>query len=114
MNLGLKNPEIEGLLTKWHHRMLSRMVARIITPGTQNMAGLLGDSPKHLGHNNTSNIYVEAIEYLNSAISVINLAQRNIKTRGKGFASASDCLETWDDSDSITAVNARKVWRHTT
>ena len=40
---------------------------------------------------------------------MINLAQRNIKTRGKGFASASDCLETWDDSDSITAVNAQKL-----
>ena len=40
---------------------------------------------------------------------MINLAQRNIKTRGKGFASASDCLETWDDSDSITAVNAQKI-----
>ena len=39
---------------------------------------------------------------------MINLAQRNIKTRGKEFASASDCLETWDDSDSITVVNARK------
>ena len=46
MNLGLKNPEIECLLTKWHHGMLSRMVARIITPGTQNMARLLGDSLK--------------------------------------------------------------------
>ena len=44
MNLGLKNPEIECLLTKWHHGMLSRMVARIITLGTQNMARLLGDS----------------------------------------------------------------------
>ena len=46
MNLGPKNPEIEGLLTKWHHGMLSRIMARIITPGTQNMARLLGDSPK--------------------------------------------------------------------
>ena len=26
----------------------------------------------------------------------------------KGFANASDYLETWDDSDSITAVNAQK------
>ena len=49
VNLGLKNPEIEGLLTRWHHGMLSRMVARIITLGTQNMARLLGDSLKHLG-----------------------------------------------------------------
>ena len=24
---------------------------------------------------------------------------------------ASNCLETWDDSDSITAVNAQKVLR---
>ena len=50
------------------------MTARIITPGTQNMARLLGDSLKHLGHNNSSNIYVEAIEYLNSTIGVIELA----------------------------------------
>ena len=28
------------------------------------------------------------------------------------FASASDYLETWDDSDSITAVNAQKDLRH--
>ena len=76
------------------------------------MARLLGDTLDTWGHNNSSNIYVEAIEYLNSAISVINLAQRNIKTRGKGFAIASDCLETWDDSDSITAVNAQNVLRH--
>ena len=108
MNLGLKNPEIECLLTKWHHGMLSRMMARVIALGPQNVARLLDDPLRHLGHNNNSNIYVEAIEYLNSVISVINLAQRNIKTRGKGFASASDCLETWDDSDSITAVNAQK------
>ena len=26
----------------------------------------------------------------------------------KGFANASDYLETWDDSDGITAVNAQK------
>ena len=28
------------------------------------------------------------------------------------FASASDYLETWDDSDSITAVNAQNDLRH--
>ena len=28
--------------------------------------------------------------------------------REKDFANASDYLETWDDSDSITAVNAQK------
>ena len=67
-----------------------------------------------MGQINHTNRCVEVIEYLNSAISVLNLAQRNIETRGKGFASASDCLETWDDSDSITAVNARKDWRHAT
>ncbi len=94
--------------TKWHHGMLSRTKARINTLGTQYMARLLDDSLKHLGHNNSSNIYVEAIEYLNSPISVLNLAQRNIKNRRKGFANASDYLETWDDSDSITAVNAQK------
>ena len=51
-------------------------------------------------------IYVEATEYLNSPISVVNLAQRNIENGKKGFANASDYLETWDDLDSITAVNA--------
>ena len=46
--------------------------------------------------------------------SVLNLAQRDAKTEGKDFANASDCLETWDDSDSITAVNAQKDLRHPT
>ena len=32
----------------------------------------------------------------------------DIRNRRKGFANASDYLETWDDSDSITTVNARK------
>ena len=39
---------------------------------------------------------------------MVNLAQRNIENGKKGFANASDYLETWDDSDSITAVNAQK------
>ena len=39
---------------------------------------------------------------------MVNLAQRNIGTEGRDFANASDYLETWDDSDSITAVNAQK------
>ena len=57
MNLGLKNPEIECLLTKWHHGMLLRMVARIITLGTQNMARLLGDSLEDTyGHNKLQHI----------------------------------------------------------
>ena len=94
MNLGFKSPGIECLLAKWHHGMLSRMVARIITLGSQNMARLLGDPLRYLGQNNSSNIYVEAIEYLNSLISVVNLAQRNIRNRRKGFANASDYLET--------------------
>ena len=51
------------------------------------------------------------MEYLNSAISVVNLAQRNIENGKKGFAYASDYLETWDDSDSITAVTAQKDLR---
>ena len=46
--------------------------------------------------------------------SVLNLAQRDAKTEGKDFANASDYLETWDDSDSITAINAQKYWRHAT
>ena len=44
--------------------------------------------------------------------SVLNLAQRDAKTEGKEYANASDCLETWDDSDNITAVNAQKDLRH--
>ena len=44
--------------------------------------------------------------------SVLNLAQRDTKTEGKDFANASDCLETWDDSDSITPVNAQNDLRH--
>ena len=48
------------------------------------------------------------MEYLNRLISVLNLAQKDIGNRMKRFANASDCLETWDDSDSITAVNAQK------
>ena len=39
---------------------------------------------------------------------MVNLAQRNIGTGGRDFANVSDYLETWDDSDSITAVNAQK------
>ena len=39
---------------------------------------------------------------------MINLAQRNIGNERREFANASDCLETWDDSDNITAVNAQK------
>ena len=92
--------------------MLSRMMARMITLETQNMARLLGDPLRYLGHNNSSNIYTEAMKYLNTLVSVVNLAQKNIKTRGKGFANALDCLENWDDSDSITSVNAQKDWRH--
>ena len=57
-------------------------------------------------------MYVEAMEYLNSAISVVNLAQKDIGIGKKGFANASDYLETWDDSDSLTAVNAQKDLRH--
>ena len=47
------------------------------------------------------------MQYLKSTVSVVNLAQRNIGNGKKEFANASDCLETWDDSDSITAVNAQ-------
>ena len=32
----------------------------------------------------------------------------DIRNMRKGFANASDYLETWDDSDSITAINAQK------
>ena len=40
---------------------------------------------------------------------MVNLAHGNIGNRRKGFANASDYLETWDDSDSITAVNAQRI-----
>ena len=36
----------------------------------------------------------------------------DIGNRRKGFANASDYLVTWDDSDSITAVNAQNDLRH--
>ena len=39
---------------------------------------------------------------------MVNLAQKDIGIGKKGFANASDYLETWDDSDGITVVNARK------
>ena len=52
------------------------------------------------------------MEYLKTPISVLNLAQRNIRNGKKGVANASDYFETWDDSDSITAVNAQKDLRH--
>ena len=43
---------------------------------------------------------------------MINLAQRDFENRNKGFANASVYLETWDDSDNITPVNAQKYLRH--
>ena len=52
------------------------------------------------------------MKYLNTLGSVVNLTQKDIRNRKKGFANASDYLETWDDSDSITIVNARKGLRH--
>ena len=72
------------------------------------MARLLGDTLDIQGHNNSSNICVEAIEYLNTLGSVVNLTQKDIRTEGKNFAIALYYLETWDDSDSITTVNAQK------
>ena len=36
------------------------------------------------------------------------LTIKDIGNGKKGFANASDYLETWNDSDSITAVNAQK------
>ena len=72
------------------------MAARIIRLGTKSIARLPGD-------------YVEAVEYLNRLFSVHNLAQKGIRNGRKGFANASVCLETWDDSDSITAVNAQNI-----
>ena len=62
--------------------------------GDASIARLLSGPLRHLGHNNNSNVYVKATEYLNSTISVVNLAQRDAKIEGKDFANASDCLET--------------------
>ena len=45
---------------------------------------------------------------------MVKLAREDIGNGKKGFANASDCLETWDDSDNITAVNARKDLIHAT
>ena len=45
---------------------------------------------------------------------MVELAQRDIGNGKKGFANASDYLETWDDSDSIPAVNAQNDLRHPT
>ena len=42
---------------------------------------------------------------------MVNLAIKDIGSGKKGFANASDYVETWDDSDSITAVNAQKDLR---
>ena len=50
------------------------------------------------------------MEYRNRPFSVLNLAQKDIENEKKGFANASDYLETLDDSDSITAGNAQKIW----
>ena len=52
------------------------------------------------------------MEYLNRPFSALNLAQKDIGNWEEGFANGSDSLETWDDSDSITAVNAIKDLRH--
>ena len=43
---------------------------------------------------------------------MVNLAQRNIRNGKKRFANASDYLETWADSDSITTINVQKDLRH--
>ena len=51
------------------------------------------------------------MEYLNRLISVLNPAQKDIRYGRKGFANASDYLETWDDSDSIMAIIAQKDLR---
>ena len=43
---------------------------------------------------------------------MLNLAQKDIRSGMKGFANASYYLEIWDNSDSITAVNAQNDLRH--
>ena len=41
---------------------------------------------------------------------MLNLAQKYNGDMEERFASASDYLETRDDSDNITAINAQKIW----
>jgi hypothetical protein len=77
---GFKNPEIEYLLTKWHHEMLLRMVARIITLGYNTRTESLGGSLKITQFPINFNRYVRVMEYLNTAISVVGLAKNNIRT----------------------------------
>ena len=76
--------------------------------GDASIARLLSGPLRHLGHNNNSNIHDEVTEYLNRPISVLNPAPKDIRYGRTEFANASDCLGTWDDSDSLTAVNAQK------
>ena len=52
------------------------------------------------------------MEYLNKQYSVLNLAHKDIGNWEEGFSNALDYLETWDDSDSITGVNAQKYLTH--
>ena len=48
------------------------------------------------------------MEYFNRPFSVLNLAQKDIGNWEEGFANALDSLQTWDDSDNMTDVNAQK------
>ena len=48
------------------------------------------------------------MEHLNTPLSVLNLTQKDIRNMEIFFANASECLETWDNSDNITVVNAQK------
>ena len=50
------------------------------------------------------------MKYLNTLGSVVNPIEKDIENREKWFANASGYLETWDDSDSITAVKCQKIW----
>ena len=52
------------------------------------------------------------MEYLNTLVSVVNLAQRGSGNGKNGFANASDYVETWDDSDNIMVVKAQNNLRH--
>ena len=119
MILGFKNPGIECLLTKWHHEMHLRRVARIITLGPQNMARLLGGS---LGY---PSVIIIASTYMSRQWSTSTdrlvcliwpkgtseTGRKELKMEER-FANAYHCLETWDNSDSITAVNAQKDLRN--
>ena len=52
------------------------------------------------------------MKYLNTLVSMVDLAQRNFGMVRRDLQMHQTILETWVDSDNITAVNAQKDLRH--